>query len=126
MIAILKAINWRVLWQALKTAAALFGVAGLCAWFAVGWPWYALAASAVVVIAVVVGCYQIHLAIETRRRRREFAREHSRIGRRLRRRGQSWQQARDISSFDAALYRRRFVRFNPDTGEEEFKYELTQ
>lgn len=60
-------LNWRILWRAVKTAVFLFGLVGLGAWFAQGFPWYALAGSALVVLAVVSLLYQFFAALHARR-----------------------------------------------------------
>lgn len=121
-------INWRVLGKAMQASCTLFGLVALCAWFAAGWPWYVQAGAAAAVLAVVICCYMIGLAFVGRGKRGHVRRELARIDKKLARArtgqgDQSWLATMSMPEV-GPLYRKRFVRVNPDTGNEEYKYEL--
>jgi hypothetical protein len=83
MIRFVMAIDWRSLWRAMKAVAALFGAAGIAAWFAVAWPWYVLILSAFTVAGAVFCAYMVCTALEARRLRRRARRELGHVDNRL-------------------------------------------
>jgi len=119
MIRAIRNFQWAEAWTATKLLLMLSGAIGLVVWLGEPMPWWLTAATLFIVGICWFLCFHIVCSWGEHKARRTAAREHQRIDRVIGR-------LSDRAPLGPPAPRRRFVRFDPDTGTEIYKWEPGQ
>lgn len=114
-------VPWPALWHAMKLLLILTGVGALIGWFAQPVPWWVIVPEVALLVAAFGACFLVVCWFHERREKRELERTQIDIDRRIARiragSVASGMHRRHVDRVAQPEMRRRFVYFDPKTGE---------